>query len=168
METLDIETIPPQLKDAGFTIHRGWNESLASQLVAHSDEPAIKHFTPKDHSERFRDETSAHEWHKRSERIVYSLSRAAELAGVIWFRKSPKEELEADYTFAIRLYDSARGKQLSAPFMQACEDDFQTRYNPRGIWLETDLGNTAARNLYQKMAYETMRIANERVIMVKH
>lgn len=61
-------------------------------------------------------------------------------------------------TFAIRLYENARGKGLSKNFIKkAWEKYSQTQEyleNPaKGIWLETNIYNFSAINSYKKIGF---------------
>ncbi|MBC7512266.1 GNAT family N-acetyltransferase [Candidatus Saccharibacteria bacterium] len=154
-----------RLHGKGFQIQRGWSDELSQQLVAGSREPAIQRHTPKDMNERFIDADAAGAWFEEKQPIIYALSRAAQLAGVIWFSHRPRPEYSADYTFAIRMYDVARGVGLAEPFIDTSEDDFRSIVKPEGIWLETEFENSAARNLYHKIGYTVIAASPGRITM---
>ena len=151
----------------GFSVYRGWSETLAAELVAHSSDPVILAATPRDFNERFSSLATANAWHKEKQPIVYSLAKAAELAGFIWYRQGEHTGTDADYTFAIRMYESARGKRLAEPFARATEHDFRQQFEPKGIWLETDPNNSAARNLYRNLGYTVVGAANATITMAR-
>ena len=154
-----------QLRTRGFRIERGWSDNLAEQLVTASLEPEIRQYTPNDADERFASMTAADEWYETKDPTVYALGRAAQLAGIIWFSHRPRPEIDADYTFAIRMYASARGKGLAEPFVQASEADFRASAHPQAIWLETDMSNSVARNLYRKLGYQVVAASSARITM---
>lgn len=160
--------IPNEQLPSGFTVRQGWSDELARQLVEQSkNDPAITRFTPRDSTERFSTLDTATSWYERKSPTIYSLSQAAELAGVIWYSQNPRDDLDADYTFAIRMYTLARGKGLAASFMELCENDFRNTVQPNGVWLETDSDNTPAKSLYQKLGYTVTHTTDSRITMRK-
>lgn len=163
-ESIDLSGYE-RLRSRGFRIERGWSDELATQLVDASQEPEIRQFTPSDADERFATVDTANEWYDAKRPSVYALARAAQLAGLIWFSHRPRPDLAADYTFAIRMYDIARGKGLAEPFIQAAEADFRSITQPKAIWLETDMDNSRARNLYHKLGYKVIKACSARITM---
>jgi ribosomal protein S18 acetylase RimI-like enzyme len=163
-ESIDLSRYD-QLRSRGFRIERGWSDELAAQLVEASQQAEIRRFTPSDAQERFATILSAHEWYDAKQPTVYALARSAQLAGVLWFSHRPRPDLEADHTFAVRMYDSARGKGLAEPFIQAAESDFRLLSQPQAIWLETDMDNSRARNLYHKLGYKVVKACSARITM---
>lgn len=153
-----------------FTLYRGWDDKLASNLVQRSTDADIIEWTPRDHRDRFTNKETADTWfHRTSPRIIYSLFHASELAGVIWYSHAPRIDLAADYTMAIRLYTPARGKGLASPLLRATETDLrQVTDNITGIWLETDEANVAARHSYTHAGYQEVDATAGRITMVKH
>ncbi len=159
-----------------FRIEQGWSNELATKLVEASREPAIQERTPKDAKERFRDVEAAWRWHDEPEigPIVYPLWDNVEqkLGGVAWFSYKSHEELGPEHqaTFAIRLYESARGKKLSYPFASSVHEDFTSlpiAKHTSGTWLETDTDNAPALTTYKKLGYETLKIVGDRELMVR-
>jgi len=152
----------------GFKVYEGWDDKLAAGIVAGSKEPEMRKRVPRDIAERFSDEAAAQEWYERNEKVVYSLGGRAALAGVIWFSKNPRPEIGADFTFAIRMYEQARGRGLATDFMTAAHYDFETAKQYKGnIWLATDTTNLAALRLYEKNGYVTVDEEDGRVTMVR-
>lgn len=159
-----------------YRIEQGWSNELAEALVEASREPTIREYTPKDATARFRDVDAAWRWHDEPEMapIVYPLwdNTKQALGGVAWFSHKPHLELGPEYqaTFAIRLYEAARGKKLSHPFAHIVHEDFATlpaaQYSS-GTWLETDADNTAALHTYRKLGYETLKIVGGRELMIR-
>lgn len=73
-----------------------------------------------------------------------------------------------DYTFAIRMYDIARGRGLSKDFALATIADFQSHVDTHSTWLETDTRNTAAVHLYNQLGYRTVNIHDARLVMMRN
>ena len=164
LERIDNEFTEP-LMDHGYTLRRGWDKSIAKELVELSQQEHIRKFTPKDRSKRFTDEAAAETWFNKTDRVVYTLANTA-VAGLIWFGKSHSVHTSGDYTFAIRIYEETRGQKLARPFMEAAHEDFRkyTAYNG-AIWLETDIDNTHAVALYEKTGYKKVDTVNGRFVM---
>lgn len=158
---IDISSYP-ELSDKGFVIRKGWTEELATDLVGVSTQQHILENTPNDALKRFTDGVVANKWYREKDRSVYSLHNGA-LAGIIWFALDDRPQLDAKYTFAIRLYENAIGKRLSLPFMKAVHDDFDVS---DGVWLKTDDDNHPALKLYDKFGYQKVDETNGRVTMV--
>ena len=158
------DTIP-----SSFTFYRGWNDELAEKLVERSTEPDSLTWTPRDHAERFSSVELAHEWYqKASRRVVYSLFRAAELAGVVWYSQAVRPDIPDNYTMAIRLYGPAKGRRLASPLLLATEQDLIDNTNDvTGIWLETDIENEAAKRSYSRAGYTEVSRDNRRITMTK-
>lgn len=160
------------LEDRGFRVYEGWSDTLAQSVVKHSTEDTIKRSTPGDHLERFTDLDTARQWHENGpKRYIYGMFHAAGLAGLIWYGNHTlrgSEMIGADWTFAIRLYDDARGHGLSRPFMLATEQDFRIQSDSNAnIWLMTDESNRTAQHLYEKVGYSRVATDRDRVLMVK-
>lgn len=171
MNNLDhiVNTHTESLKQRNFSVYRGWSNELAKQLVQNSCDDTMKRFVPRDAAERFRDEKAAEFWYSQNARVVYALAKQATLGGVIWFTQRLIHELPADATFAIRMYNLARGQRLAGDFMAAVHSDFFERHpNSRGIWLKTDEDNFVALKLYNDQGYRQVGAPrNGRVLMVK-
>ncbi len=159
-------TLP--LENKGLQLYRGWNDEIADQLVERSKEEEIRRFTGNDASKRFKDRESADKWYKQKGHVVYALGQKAALAGVVWFARTPKPELGADYTFAIRMYESQRGKGLAGALLEAAHKDFEARMRyEKSFWLESDESNRRAVHFYEKHGYEAVEIKGGRVLMVR-
>lgn len=152
--------------DAGLTLVRGWDDTIASQLTSLSLEDEIKTFTPRDAAERFVSIESARRWYGQKEHVVYTLrDQNDKVGGLLWFSYEPKEG--ADYTIGIRMYEGLRGKGLAGTLMDACHADFHVIHpQTKGVWLETDETNTRARALYVKHGYKELYSQNGRCFMV--
>jgi ribosomal protein S18 acetylase RimI-like enzyme len=58
------------------------------------------------------------------------------------------------YSLAIRLYPPARGKRLSAKFLEPVYKDFQKRHKNSRLWLRTSLENIRAIKLYRRFGFK--------------
>ena len=160
------------LNDASYAVHRGWSDDFEQQLVELSMQSHILKDTPHDASRRFSSTEMARQWYKDHERTVYTLAHCAidesapQINGLIWFGKSQRDDLDAEYTFAIRMYQGAQGKGLAKPFMKAAHEDFRNNYTG-AIWLETSTDNLAARALYRKVNYSETNIDGTRITMTQ-
>ncbi len=160
------------LNNAGYIVHHGWSDDIEKQLVELSTQPHILKDTPNDAARRFSSTEAARKWHDDHERSVYTLADQAlaevapQIKGLIWFGRSERDDLAAEYTFAIRMYDGAQGKGLAKPFMKAAHEDFRNSYDG-AIWLETSTDNLAARALYRKVHYSEAAIDDTRVTMIQ-
>lgn len=156
------------LDAAGFVVVQGWGSQLAEQLVRASREPEMQKRVARDQGERFVDAETASQWYQSNDRVVYALGKGAILAGVIWYSHDPRPELQAEYTFAIRMYEAARGQGLSAAFLAATQYDFEiAKRHEGGVWLETDHDNVIAQRLYEKSGYSPVNIPSPRTVMVR-
>lgn len=158
-------TYSTDLESKGFRLYKGWNEKLAHEIVEASLQPHVVESTPNDSIHRFRDIGSALLWHNQGRRSIYTL-RGNELSGLIWYDLRYRPDLNADYTFAIRMYKEAVGKKLAHGFMKAAHLDFAEEKGSPAVWLETDEHNNAAVRLYNKFGYETVLNNNSRLTMV--
>lgn len=148
-------------------MYRGWDDSVATELVALSSQPHILEFTPNDAARRFTNKDSANEWYHQHQRVMYTIGETA-ITGIIWFGEASSEHTDGDFTFAIRMYEAARGQGLARHFMQAAHLDFRETMDYHNvIWLETDITNTAARTLYERAGYDERLIVDERVVMTQ-
>jgi ribosomal protein S18 acetylase RimI-like enzyme len=163
----NVHTLP--LEDKGLELYRGWSPAVAEQLVERSQEDEIRRFTPNDGLERFVSLNSANEWYKSKPHVAYALVQKAALAGVVWLSHTPRPEVDAEYTFAIRMYESQRGHGLAGALLEAALKDFETFARYEGnIWLEADETNERALHFYEKHGYERVSSSNGRVLMVRH
>lgn len=154
---------------AELKLMRGWNDQIASQLVELSREDEIRKFTPKDAESRFPTIDAANSWYGAKKHITYVLQhKNGDIGGFLWFSYEPREDLLADYTVGIRLYQSLRGKGLAGNFMEACHMDFRTETGyDGGIWLITDASNERARHVYMTHGYIEHGESDGRVSLVR-
>lgn len=162
-------TLP--LEDKGLQVYRGWDGTLRDQLVIASCQSHILQYTPGDAERRFTTAEAADAWYHEHDRVVYSLGQKAMLAGLIWYGNSPDKNLDADYTFAIRMYEASQGQGLARSFLEAAHSDFrQHTHNERNVWLSTsadEVKNAAALRLYRNAGYNTVNEADGRVTMIR-
>lgn len=134
-----------------FKLSRGFDETLARQVVERSMQPSIRAMTPRDTSERFPDVDGAMEWYRSSpDRIFYSLGYRAHLAGIIWFSKSTFQD--AERTFAIRVYEPFSGHGLGTTFGQAAHEDLAHEYTG-SLWADIHVDNIASQTVMRKLGY---------------
>jgi ribosomal protein S18 acetylase RimI-like enzyme len=162
----NVHTLP--LEALGLQVYTGWNDEIADQLIERSKEEEIRRFTGRDAAERFVDRQTAAKWYGDKGHVVYALGQETTLAGIIWFAYTPKPGLDADYTFAIRMYESQRGRGLAGTFLEAALTDFASRARYEGnFWLEADESNERAVHFYEKHDYRKIETKDGRVLMVR-
>ncbi len=152
------------------------------QLIKHSaSDPLINRHTSD--GARFKDKESYNKW-KEKKRNTYILTDASlNLLGFIWLGKSnlPAERSfteninASDYgiTFAIRVYEPARGKNVALRFMEDSvkrfkESDVYLGALKKGVWLEVSFDNKAAVRVYEKFGFKKITEPDEKrkILMV--
>ena len=113
-------------------------------------------------------------WEKNKELYGMADSKGG-LYGIIWFEKmklpdnktfsAPINPTDYGITFAIRLYDKARGQGLTRKFMGAAFSDllrqpFYVDEEHKGIWLSTSHDNTPAVTGYQHFGFKQVTNKN--------
>jgi hypothetical protein len=94
------------------------------------------------------------------------------LAGLIWFSRemyplSLEEKAQMpQWTFAIRLYESARGKRLSLPFMAAAFAAFEQEHPHQSVWLSTRKDNAVSQKIYTQFGFRKQAQQDGRVFYV--
>ena len=164
---LEKITKTPQI--TGFDMIEGFNGVLAQQVVDSSRQPQILSMAPKDASERFKDVDTAVNWfHDTPDRIFYSLARASQLAGVIWFTPSPA--YGSEYTFAIRIYEPFVGQGLGTNFGIIAHTQLEEEGRVR-TWADIRTDNIPSQRLAHKLGYrlieDTVLSHNGRVHMLR-
>jgi ribosomal protein S18 acetylase RimI-like enzyme len=156
-----------------LAIYKGLTAKAKNQLLVFSQtDEAIKKFTSD--RQRFKDGKAFLTW-RRKGRVIYSLlDKKGDLKGVIWLGKKALdlsgfrlianiEPEKYSFTFAIRLYEKARGKGLAVKFIKAVFADF----GPKGVWLETGVDNQAALKTYRHFGFRAVaENENHRMLMV--
>lgn len=135
-------------------IRLGVSEFELTQLVSHSNiDPMIQKFTPRD-LQRFPNLLSAQVYF--STRNVYTLTDPNDfLKGVVWFNPHvhPLDPSENDFTYAIRMYDPFRGKNLAGSFSDFSVRHFLSEHFESRIWLGVDDINERAIAFYEKTGW---------------
>ncbi len=154
--------------DKDIFIKQGILDCQIHQLIEYSHTDAdVKKFTSD--SIRFKDINSFKTWLTQG-RIIYTLAdQNHNLLGIIWFgQKDPPIDIPANFTFAIRIYGSARGLGLSQQFMKTAFADLLEKQKPSlitGFWLETSIDNFAAIHTYEKFGFQKISSIDGRQIM---
>ncbi len=164
-----------------FFFKKGITDGQIDQLIqyAQTDE-GVKQFTsdPK----RFASRDSFNNWRKPNAVFYTLVDEDNHLMGIIWLEELELPEFEIpknieinaidpnDYhtTFAIRLYDKARGQGLSSPFTKVALEDYKLHHPDEDIWLATSPDNTAAINSYKKSGFVELglRQDGQKLLMV--
>jgi ribosomal protein S18 acetylase RimI-like enzyme len=161
-----------------LTIKEGLTENQIAALIHFSNTDLLILDQTSD-LERFGDRNSFNEWLSKGRTIYTLLDDSDELLGIIWFgpkslpeNKNYLENLDKskfNMTFAIRLYEKARGRHLSRPFTNIALKKFRKKVNFDNLWLETKEDNLAASSAYEKMGWRRVSEPDEenKVIYVK-
>lgn len=151
-------------------VHEGILDCQIDQLIEYSQtDSEIRKFTSD--TLRFADKKSFQHWQQQG-RIIYTLSDSQKnLLGIVWFgqKKAPIDDIKANFTFAIRIYGSARGQGLAQEFMKITFDDFlknKDKTLPTGFWLETSIDNLSAIHTYQKFGFYSVARKDGKNVMV--
>lgn len=151
-------------------VQQGILDCHIDQLIEYSQSDLnVRKFTSD--SKRFASKEAFFIW-QRQGRIIYTLVDGKQnLLGIIWFgQKDPPIKINANFTFAIRIYASARGQGLSQGFMQLAFNDLFKHQKPphlSGIWLETSSDNLSAIHVYQKFGFKKILSRRRKIFMVK-
>lgn len=175
---MSLRVIKPDedLKPLITGIATGSDPGLEKQLIEKSRQRNILRFTPNDAAKRFGDPEMLKRWLEKGREIHWLLGADNDLAGIIWYGKSPfpaDADLpdRPDETFAIRLYEGYTGHRLAVPFMRQslgiyARDKLERGDPIKGIWLETNVDNPAALASYTKFGYHEVARDDKRVTMV--
>lgn len=157
-----------------FDIKEGISKKQISDLISYSNKDTLIQYTTSDNT-RFKDRIAFNRWLEKGRDVYVMSDKKEKLFGIIWFGKKPIPK-DANFTkvfnkdlysvtFAIRIYENARGKGLSIPFMKAA---FRKHNNPKYVWLKTDEKNQIAIRVYEKFGFEKVSTADEngRIIMI--
>jgi ribosomal protein S18 acetylase RimI-like enzyme len=150
-------------------IQQGIIDCQIDQLIDYSHtDSEVQKFTSD--PSRFSDRQAFSQWLQQG-RIIYTLfDKNNNLLGLIWFgQKDPPIKLNANFTFAIRIYGSARGQGLSQIFMKAAFNDLRKNHRQSkitGFWLETATDNFAALHTYEKFGFKKISDIDSRTVMV--
>lgn len=157
--------------DKDVFIQQGILDCQIDQLINFSNtDPEVKKFTSD--PIRFRDLDSFKKWLQQG-KIIYTLTNKQQnLLGIIWFsQKNPPIKINANFTFAIRIYPPARGQGLSFIFLKTAFDDIsksKSVSNIKNVWLEVSEDNKPAIKTYKKIGFKVFSESTnkDKIIMV--
>lgn len=145
----------------------GLSKKQALELVKYTNtDPLILEHTQD--TNRFKDFDTYKEWLKKNRNLYALTDKTDKLMGIIWFGKKrmPKgnhysQSINTNHysiTFAIRLYEHARGKGLAKKFIKAAwqiyiNSDEYLNNHANGLWLETNINNFAAVKAYKRVGF---------------
>lgn len=144
------------------------------ELIYYSNTDPLIIANTKD-KQRFKDKNTFNKWFKLNKKIYTLEDKQGKLMGIIWFSKEkiPQNDIfitsfetqKYTTTFAIRLYQKARGKGFSKVFMR---EVFEKYGNADGIWLQTKEENQKNVNLYLSFGFIKVTDANKtgRITMI--
>jgi len=161
----------------------GITKHQITQLIKYTNTDSLILETTKD-LERFKNKAIFDNWLKKNRKIYTFVDNSGNLLGIIWFgtKLMPKnihftQSLNTSHysiTFAIRLYENARGKNLSHKFIKLAWEIYSNskeylESNAKGIWLETNINNFAAVSAYKKVGFKLVSKPGEKgeVLMVQ-
>ncbi len=140
-----------------YKIVRNLDENLVRQILGFSKNDIEIRRNTTDFVEgkgRFANTENFEKWLKKERSMFLFLDGNGDLLGLIWFGKeiSQVSGLE-DYnsTFAIRLYEKARGKKLAQKFIEQSVGQYLQENTNAKIWLSSEEKNYIANNLYRKI-----------------
>jgi hypothetical protein len=171
LSTLPASVFQGELNERGLTIMSGLTTNIADQLVECSKDPLIQ-FCKNDAAKRFASRDSVEEWLQKN-RMPLPLVRTAgsgafELAGFGWMGPGAPSDGEpeitgASITFAVRLYEAARGAGNALPYTRGIVVAHQLLHGVGGEWLEAWGDNVAALRPYQQAGFvEVARVPDIR------
>jgi RimJ/RimL family protein N-acetyltransferase len=148
-------------------IQQGIIDCQIDQLIKYSNtDSQIKKFTSD--PTRFKNHQSFKDWLNKG-RLIYTLvDKNNNLFGITWFgKKTPPIKLDADFTFALRLYGSARGQGLSTKFVKTVlQDLIKNKKEIIKLWLEVSTDNLPALHTYKKIGFKKIKKLNNKFIMI--
>ena len=164
--------------DESFSLWQSLNEQHQQAIIdaANHDQLIIDNTSD---ATRFASPEKFAEW-LTTKPISYALTPKDSpnvLSGLIWFVKlalpdevtdemtqqtAGKTKLNTDWTFAIRLYEHARGQRLSYPFMTKVFEYFWRDHPHQAVWLSTAADNAVAKKIYSKFGFTLIATSNNR------
>ncbi len=154
-------------------ITQGITSAQIQELIKFSNTDELILKTTND-SVRFKNEKAVKDWMKKDRKIFTLTNSTEKLLGIIWFgiEALPRNKIFTEkvnpenyvFTFAIRLYDEARGKGNAGPFLNEGMKRFKKTVEfktskSKGFWLETFLKNERAIKTYSSFGFK--KISNE-------
>jgi hypothetical protein len=160
--------------DQSFSLWQGLSQIHQQQLLNFSQtDPLITQNTGD--QLRFASALKLNEW-LNGQRIIYALTPQNdpnELSGLIWFSQEdlPVEidnpaAKDAHWTFAIRLYERARGNRLSIPFMTKTFSDFWQKNPNEIVWLSTNASNQISQKIYTQFGFQQLSTKGDKLFYV--
>jgi len=149
-------------------VQQGIIDCQIDQLIEYSHtDPNVKKFTSD--PTRFQNRNTFNKWLEQG-RLIYTLiDKQNNLLGIIWFgQKEPPIQMDANFTFAIRIFGPARGQGLSQIFMKTAFVDLlknQAKSKITGFWLETSVDNFAAIHTYEKFGFKKIDQKENKIVM---
>lgn len=164
-----------------FFFKKGITESQIEELIGYAQtDEEVKRFTSD--ATRFASRDSFNNWRKPNAVFYTLVDEDNHLMGIIWLEELELPEFKLpenidinsidlnDYhtTFAIRLYDKARGQGLSSKFTQLALEDYKLQHPDADIWLATSPDNQPAINSYKKSGFIElgMRQDGQKLLMI--
>ncbi len=172
-----------------YVIQDGITQDQINQLIAYTqdkDDIGIAQNTSdwKCGAGRFASKENFNNWLKKGRSVFTLVSNTGKLVGIVWFGTedipTKGNTFIPDFdpklygiTYAIRLYDEARGKGLAIPYTRAALTRFRSTQEyastpNQGVWLETNADNVPAISAYEKLGCHKVSrtTANGRILMV--
>ena len=160
-----------QLQQAGLQIvtvqkSESLKEDYIKQIVHNSRQNHILDMTPNDASSRFATATST------AQRLLYHDITLVlvdqeydQVAGLAWFSPQIKSDVQADVTYAHRLYEKFTGRGLSIPFAKASHAIASRLLGNVVSCVYTHAHNAPAIRTYEAVGYEPIYESNGRLRM---
>lgn len=147
-----------QTSEKGFYIQIGLHRSDAPHLQQLSTQPSIRHFCPRDCTDRFKDLSTTSEWLSKG-RLVFVLKNTVngEIAGLAWAGPGHTGHIkDSKITISLRIYEAYQGQGLATPFLKITINYVMQNYPEQLLWLECWQSNTSAVHIYQKLGFATV------------
>ena len=159
-----------ELGREGLTVSEGWSLEVGRALMEGARQPHVMDKTPRDALERFPTMRRAKEWFRDEEKqpLLYSIADSA-IGGAIWFSKQTTEKTDAEWTFAIRMYEGLSGRGFAGRFLDAAHEDLRELTGYKGnVWLTTSsVDNDPAITLYLNHGYRIINHTDNRFKMIR-
>jgi len=165
-----------------FRVYEGITDSQIDQLISYTQsDPLVSKFTSD--RKRFLNRDMFTVWREKKRSIYTLADQNGTLAGIMWFGRKeispsvvvhiPRKSADYGITFAIRLYQNARGKHLAGKFMrfvfQAFKQTATYQTIPHnGIWVKTSVDNLPAVCAYRSLGFKEVSIPDEKekIVMI--
>lgn len=146
-----------------MNIKEGLNDKEIEKIIEITKvDSLIQKFTHD--SNRFKNKNEIREWKK--DKKIYLLYDNENICGIVWFSKRDNKLAKGyPFTFAIRVYEHARGKGVSEYFMEKVFRLFDPKKEKK-YWLSTKVENKVAIHIYNKFGFKNKWQSKEEIIMV--